>query len=63
MIDFEDNDIAFITDKGEKVLTNEYVRKMRETDLKNPYKYAIIAQDGGQEDMLAIDADIKICGG
>ena len=63
MIDFEDNDIAFITDKGEKVLTNEYVRKMRETDLRNPYKYAIIAQDGGQEDMLAIDADIKICGG
>lgn len=36
---------------------------MRETDLKNPYKYTIIAQDGGQEDMLAIDADIKICGG
>ena len=63
MIDFEDNDIAFVTDKGEKVLTNEYVRKMRETDLRNPYKYTIIAQDGGQEDMLAIDADIKICGG
>ena len=41
MIDFEDNDIAFITDKGEKVLTNEYVRKMRETDLINPYKYEI----------------------
>ncbi len=63
MIDFEDNDIAFVTDKGEKILTNEYVRKMRETDLRNPYKYTIIAQDGGQEDMLAIDADIKICGG
>lgn len=51
------------TDTGEQVFTNNYIQSLRDADKKKPDKLKIIAQRGGQEDMLAIDADIKICGG
>ena len=48
---------------GEPVYTQEYVQSLRDADKKHPDKLKIIAQRGGQERMLAIDADIKIVGG
>ena len=48
---------------GEPVYTQEYVQALRDADKKHPDKLKIIAQRGGQERMLAIDADIKIVGG
>ncbi len=51
------------TASGEQVFTNNYIQSLRDADKKKPDKLKIIAQRGGQEDMLAIDADIKICGG
>ena len=50
-------------DNGEPVYTQEYIQSLRDADKKHPDKLKIIAQRGGQEDMLSIDADIKICGG
>ncbi|MGN1231840.1 MAG: terminase large subunit domain-containing protein [Candidatus Cryptobacteroides sp.] len=50
-------------DKGENLYTNEYVQHLRDEDNRHTDKLKIIAQRGGQEDMLAVDADIKICGG
>ncbi|MGJ7024923.1 terminase large subunit domain-containing protein [Petrimonas sulfuriphila] len=49
--------------KGQDVLSCEYVQSLRDKDrkAKNPYK--IIAQRGGQENMLACDADIIFGGG
>ena len=52
-----------VLDDGTKVYTQEYIQQLRDADKKHPDKLKIIAQRGGQEDMLAIDADIKICGG
>ena len=48
---------------GEPVYTQEYIQTLRDADKKHPDKLKIIAQRGGQERMLAIDADIKIVGG
>ena len=48
---------------GEPVYTQEFVQALRDADKKHPDKLKIIAQRGGQERMLAIDADIKIVGG
>ena len=48
---------------GEPVYTQEYIQDLRDADKKHPDKLKIIAQRGGQERMLAIDADIKIVGG
>ena len=48
---------------GEPVYTQEYIQALRDADKKHPDKLKIIAQRGGQERMLAIDADIKIVGG
>lgn len=50
-------------DNGEPIYAQEYIQSLRDTDKKHPDKLKIIAQRGGQEDMLSIDADIKICGG
>lgn len=50
-------------DNGEPIYTQEYIQSLRDADKKHPDKLKIIAQRGGQEDMLSIDADIKICGG
>lgn len=50
-------------DNGEPVYTQEYIQSLRDTDKKHPDKLKIIAQRGGQERMLSIDADIKIVGG
>ena len=50
-------------DNGEPIYTQEFIQGLRDADRKHPDKLKIIAQRGGQEDMLAIDADIKICGG
>ena len=48
---------------GTPVYTQEYIQSLRDADIQHPDKLKIIAQSGGQEDMLSIDADIKICGG
>ena len=50
-------------DNGEPVYTQEYIQSLRDKDKKHPDRLKIIAQRGGQERMLAIDADIKIVGG
>lgn len=57
--------VAKISNNGscEEIFTQEYIQKLRDADKKHPDKLKIVAQKGGQEDMLAIDADIKICGG
>lgn len=51
------------TSNGEPVYTQEFVQSLRDADKKHPDKLKIIAQRGGQERMLSIDADIKIVGG
>ena len=43
-------------DNGEPIYTQEYIQSLRDTDKKHPDKLKIIAQRGGQEDMLSIDA-------
>ncbi len=50
-------------DNGEQIYTQEFVQSLRDADQKHPDKLKIIAQRGGQERMLSIDADIKIVGG
>ena len=50
-------------DNGEPIYTQEYIQSLRDADKKHPDKLKIIAQRGGQERMLSIDADIKIVGG
>lgn len=52
-----------VLDDGTKIYTQEYIQKLRDADRKHPDKLKIVAQKGGQEDMLAVNADIKICGG
>lgn len=42
---------------------NEEIKKFRDEDRKNKNEYRIIAQAGGQENMLASNADIIIGGG
>ena len=51
------------TDNGDQIYTQEYIQTLRDADKKHPDKLKIIAQRGGQERMLSIDADIKIVGG
>lgn len=48
---------------GAPVFTQEYIQVLRDTDRRTPDKLKILAQRGGQERMLAVDADIKIVGG
>jgi hypothetical protein len=50
-------------DNGEPIYTQEYIQSLRDKDKKHPDRLKIIAQRGGQERMLSIDADIKIVGG
>ena len=52
-----------VLDDGTKIYTQEYIQKLRDADRKHSDKLKIVAQKGGQEDMLAVNADIKICGG
>ena len=60
----QDNMFSDVTNGSEeKVYSNSFIQSLRDADKKKPDKLKIIAQRGGQEDMLAIDADIKICGG
>ena len=54
---------GLVLDNGEPVYTQEYIQSLRNADKKKPDALKIIAQRGGQERMLAIDADIKIVGG
>lgn len=51
------------TDDGEQIYAQEYVQSLRDDTDKRAKELRFVAQLGGQEDMLAIDADIKICGG
>lgn len=48
---------------GSPVYTQEYIQSLRDADKRHPDRLKIIDQRGGQERMLAIDADIKIVGG
>ncbi len=48
---------------GEEVLSYEQIQAFRAEDKKTPNPYKIIAQHGGQENMLATTADILIGGG
>lgn len=54
---------GLLLDNGDPVYTQEYIQSLRNADKKKPDNLKIIAQRGGQEDMLSIDADIKVCGG
>lgn len=49
--------------KNGKVFSWEYIEHLRKLDSKKRNPYKIIAQRGGQEDMLAQCADIQIVGG
>lgn len=48
---------------GEELFTAEYVESLREADARKANPYTIIAQRGGQENMLRSRADITIGGG
>lgn len=50
-------------DNGAPVYTQEYIQSLRDADRKHPDRLKIVAQRGGQERMLSINADIKIVGG
>lgn len=50
-------------DSGAPVYTQEYIQSLRDADRKHPNRLKIVAQRGGQERMLSINADIKIVGG
>ena len=56
---FMEYDITAHTKNGDSVFSYEYIAKLRK--IKSDYN--IIAQSGGQEDLLASDADIVIMGG
>lgn len=51
------------TIKGSPVFSYEYIQGLRDADKKTSNPYKIIAQSGGQENMLSTLADITICGG
>lgn len=51
------------TTSGESVYTFDYISEVRKRILDKQEPLKITAQAGAQERMLAIDADIKICGG
>lgn len=53
----------FYTPDGSPIYTQEYIQTLRDADERTPDKLKIIAQNGGQEDGLAIDVDILIFGG
>lgn len=49
---------------GTRLYTQEYIQSLRNQDTKHPGSVrAYIAQKGAQEDMLATNVDIQICGG
>ena len=49
---------------GRSVYTQEYIQHLRDEDMKHPGTVrAYIAQKGAQENMLAANVDILICGG
>lgn len=49
---------------GTRLYTQEYIQSLRDQDTKHPGSVrAYIAQKGAQEDMLAANVDIQICGG
>lgn len=50
-------------DNGAPVYTQEYIQSLRDADRKHSDRLKIVAQRGGQERMLSINADIKIVGG
>ena len=54
---------GFRLKSGENLLDPEYIQKLRDDDRKSPNPLKIIAQSGGQENMLTSDADIIIGGG
>lgn len=51
------------TVNGERIFTQEYIQSLRDADRIKANPLKIIAQRGGQENMLSSDADIVIGGG
>ena len=52
------------TPDGQPIYSQRYVQYLRDMDTKHPGSVrAYIAQKGAQEDMLAANVDIQICGG
>ena len=54
---------GLLLDNGEQVYTQEYIKSLRDADLKKPNDLIVLPQKGAQERMLCTDADIKITGG
>ena len=48
---------------GEPILTQEYINSLQQQAIAKKLRNAYVPQAGGQENMLAIDVDILICGG
>jgi len=48
---------------GEPILTQEYINTLQQQAIAKKLKNAIVPQAGGQENMLATNVDILICGG
>lgn len=57
------NIFSGISYKGKQVYSYEYIDKLREDDQKKRNPYKVIAQKGGQENILKSNADIIIGGG
>lgn len=55
---------GYTTPDGQPIYSQRYVQYLRDMDTKHPGSVrAYIAQKGAQEDMLAANVDIQICGG
>lgn len=48
---------------GDPILTQEYINSLQQQAITKKLRNAIVPQAGGQENMLATDVDILICGG
>ena len=58
-----EEDSYIVTTEGVPVLSYEDIQKLREADKQKKNRYKIVAQAGGQENMLSTNADILIGGG
>lgn len=54
---------SLIAADGQPIIDYDSIQKFREADKKERNPYRIIAQRGGQENILSSNADIIICGG
>lgn len=54
---------GFKMPNGDPILTQEYINSLQQQAITKKLRNAIVPQAGGQENMLATDVDILICGG